>query len=191
MPVNPLEEDVILYKHTQLGIVSRVPDLATICSLEKKGSSGPAEETTSELPKEREALLNKVEVEVDHEEKNQIRQLIKSHQDVFPLPGQPLGWTELVKHDIVTPSQAPIKQAVRRPPSHLKTTAEEEVQKRDDIIEPSNSPWASPVILVKKKDGSIWYCIDNRRLNTVTQKDSYPLPRIDGCLRKGTILLYL
>ena len=52
-----------------------------------------------------------------------------------------------MKHDIVTPSQASIKQVVRRPPFHLKTTAEDEVQKmlKDDIIEPSNSPWASSV----------------------------------------------
>ena len=81
-------------------------------------------------------------------------------------------------------SQTPIKQAVRRPPFHLKTTAEEEVQKmlRDDIIEPSNSSWASTVVLVRKNDGSIRYCIDYRRLNAVTWKDSYPLPRIHDSL---------
>ena len=107
---------------------------------------------------------------MDHEERSQIRQLLKDRQDVFSLPGQPLGRTDLVKHDIVTPSQTPIKQPVQRPPFHLKNTAEEEVQRmlRDDIIEPSNSPWASPVVLVKKKDGSIQYCIDYRRLNAVT-----------------------
>ena len=144
---------------------------------------GPTEETTSELPKELEDLMNKIEVEVDHEEKSQIRQLIRNHQDVFSLPSQPLGRTELVKHDIVTPSQAPIKQPVRRPPFHLKCMADE-VQKmlRDDIIETSNSPWASPVILVEKKDGSIRYCIDYRRLNAVTQKESYQLLRIDDSL---------
>ena len=57
-------------------------------------------ETSSELPQELEVLLDKVEVEVDHEERNQISQLIKNHQDVFSLPGQPLGRTELVKHDM-------------------------------------------------------------------------------------------
>ena len=53
---------------------------------------------------------------------------------------------------------------------------------QDGVIEESNSPWASPVVLVRKKDNTLRYCIDYRRLNAVTRKDSYPLPRIDESL---------
>jgi len=53
---------------------------------------------------------------------------------------------------------------------------------KEDVIEPSAGPWASPVVLVKKKDDTWRFCVDFRRLNAVTKKDVYPLPRIDDAL---------
>ena len=50
------------------------------------------------------------------------------------------------------------------------------------LIRPSSSPWISPVVLVRKKNGKLWFCVDYRKLNSITKKDAYPLPCIDEML---------
>ncbi|CAF4208079.1 unnamed protein product, partial [Adineta steineri] len=87
---------------------------------------------------------------------------------------------------INTGSHSPVAEHPRRV-SHLnRQVINKEVQKmlHNRIIEPSNSPWAAPVVIVKKSDGSPRFCIDYRRLNTITQKDVYPLPRIDDVIER-------
>lgn len=92
----------------------------------------------------------------------------------------------LVKHKVDTGDHPPIKQPVRQFPFvyHDKITKMVEEMKQTGVIQPSSSPWASPVVLVPKKDGSYRFCIDYRRLNSITKKDVYlyPLPRIDDIL---------
>ena len=50
------------------------------------------------------------------------------------------------------------------------------------IIQPSTSPWASPIVLVEKKDGDIRFCVDYRKLNEVSKFDAYPMPRVEEVL---------
>ena len=78
----------------------------------------------------------------------------------------------------------PIKQAARQIPFALRKMVEDMVQNMldQDVIKPSSSPWSSPVVLVEKKDDSKCFCVDYRRLNSVTKMDVFPLPRVDDTL---------
>ena len=136
------------------------------------------------LPLELEELLNRSTDGLSDEQIGELTDLLNAYQDVFATSTNRFGRTSIMQHRIVTGESKPIKQAPRRLPLHLKEKAEEEIEKMlsKGIIEPSSSPWSSPVVLVKKKDGTIRFCIDYRKVNGVTVKDSYPLPRIDDCL---------
>lgn len=96
-----------------------------------------------------------------------------------------LGCTPLVEHKIVTSSE-PIKQRAYRVSPAMQEHMDCEIQKmlRNDVIEPSSSAWSSPVVLVPKKDGSYRFCVDYRKLNSVTKKDAYPIPFISTILDK-------
>lgn len=54
--------------------------------------------------------------------------------------------------------------------------------KQQGVIEESHGPWVSPAVIIKKKDGGLRFCVDYRKLNAVTEKDSYSIPRIDDFL---------
>ena len=103
---------------------------------------------------------------------------------MFSSSPEDIGRTNLVQHAINTGNAAPIRQPPRRLPLGKRAIEQEEISKMIErgVIEPSNSAWASPVVLVTKKDGTPRFCVDYRRLNDVTVKDAYPLPRMDVCI---------
>ena len=108
------------------------------------------------------------------------KRLLQEYHDVFSLEPHELGCTSAVEHTITLTDPAPFKERFRRLPP---TRVEEVRQALSDMlnsgaIRPSQSPWCNAVVLVRKKDGTLRFCIDFRRLNERTKKDSYPLPRI-------------
>ena len=128
-------------------------------------------------------MLDDITADISDQEREQVRQLIESNQGIFSTSEFDLGRTNLVKHVIDTGHNKPFRQQLRRQPLEYLPIIDEHVDKMlaNGICEPSNSPWASNVVLVKKGDGSLRFCIDYRQLNLLTVKDSFPLPRIDTC----------
>ncbi|GFU62527.1 retrovirus-related Pol polyprotein from transposon 17.6 [Trichonephila clavipes] len=123
-------------------------------------------------------------IDLDKKQRCAAGELITEFQSIFSRTFEDFGITRLTKHLIDTVEHPPIKQHPRR----LPFAKQEEVQnlikdmKNNDVIEPSSCPWASPIVLVRNKDGSTRFCVDYRRLNDVTKKEIYPLSRIDDSL---------
>lgn len=114
-------------------------------------------------------------------QKGQMRDVIGHRAIAFSAaPGR----TDLALHHVETQGQKPIQQAPYRVPESVKAAIRAELTEmlQLGIIRPSHSPWASPVVLVPKKDGSTRFCVDYRRLNDYTVSDAYPMPRIDELL---------
>lgn len=97
------------------------------------------------------------------------------------------GNCNVLRHEINLQDR-PIKQAPRRVPLSMRAEVEKILRdmKEQKVIEESCGPWVSPAVIVKKKDGSLRFCVDYRKLNVATVKNSYPLPRVDDLLAGNT-----
>ena len=86
--------------------------------------------------------------------------------------------------EIDTGDTRPKKQPVCRMPFALRTEVAKQLRSMQEagVIQPSSSPWASPVVMVRKRDGTHRFCMDFRELNSVTKADTFPLPRTDDLL---------
>ena len=110
--------------------------------------------------------------------------LLSEFAFIFSKSDTDLGHFKAVYHRIVTRNDEPIKSRMRRTPLHFEKEEEASLKKMLDagVIVESNSEYAHPVCLVRKKDGSVRWCIDMRKLNFYTVKDCFPIPRIEQCL---------
>ena len=118
------------------------------------------------------------------EERQQLYAVLLEYAQVFAEESDDFGRTDKIKHTINTGDAMPVRQPVRRIPPFRREEARRLLSDmlEKDVIQPSSSPWASPIVLVGKKDWSLRYCVDYRKVNGVTRKDAYPLPRVDDTL---------
>ena len=127
------------------------------------------------------ALFRLDQSALNDDERFRLSSLLLSYRSIFACSPDELGHTKVTTHQIPTGDSQPIRVPAYRTPHHLKSVLKDHIDSMLDngIISLSTSPWSSPVVLVRKKDGSYRFCVDFRKLNAVTEKDSFPLPRIE------------
>ena len=194
---NPTSEPMQLYRSTTIGLLQQVELAPGVKPIDVTPGNAPVEvrhtrqgdtpsdggaETVS-LPPELEEMIAEC-VNLGPADTILFKDVVRRFRKLFALKGEPLGRTHVTLHDVDTGDAKPIKCRARRTPIGLRDEAmkEEARMLEQGVIEPSESPWASPVVLVRKKDDSLRYCVDYRKLNKVTKKDSYPLPNMQECL---------
>ena len=179
--INMSEEEMVLPNGSLIGTLVPVLSVSVARSMECVPSTG-----TVELPDYLEDIVRGSHTSLGDSGRQLLRDLLHKYKHVFPAPGEPVtGRSKTVLHEIEINDARPVRCGPRRlAPAGLRR---EQDCVREMLsggqIEPSDSPWASPVVLVTKKDGSTRFCVDYRRLNSLTVKDAYPLPRIDDSLR--------
>ena len=135
--------------------------------------------------------LNHVSLpELDVNRQAEVLTMLEKYKPVFSASDKDVGLASVTSHVIRLTDDTPIFQRPRRFPQPIAEEIERQCQELNslDIIEPSSSPWSSPVVPVRKKDGSIRMCIDYRKLNGVTVPDKFPMPNLADSIfgLKGT-----
>ena len=153
-------------------------------SREVREKSDSVETSDLKVPPHLDELFQKSTKGKNRNEKYAIAKLLTNYQDVFSKNEEDIGLTRLTEHCIDTQGAKPIKQPFRRTPLAFVNEEKAVIDKlkEQDVIRDSNSPWASPILLIHKKDNSVRPVVDYRALNKLCQDDAFPIPKVDDCL---------
>lgn len=186
--VNFSQEDVWLCPRTRLGIVSsaELVENDQMCKVKFHRISADVEQVYVDTKDETfhlrvQSVLDKLDIGGTDDERTTLCALLAKHIDVFTDDDDDLGSTDKAKHEIKLVDDVPVTQPYRRIPPNQYKEVQEHISKllKKGIIQESESSYASPVVVVRKSDGSIRLCVDYRKLKLKTKKDAFPLPRID------------
>ena len=166
-----------------------VPSKTTVCQIQLANIIPPMNTSTDQIPSEGKREddpcipdhLDLGELSTWTEEQQYAaRKLLCDYADTFSKNDLDLGKCNILKHNIHLTDHQPFKERYRRIPPHLFEEVKQHLQEMVEVgaIRKSFSPWASAVVLVRKKDGGLRLCIDLRKLNNRTIKDGYSLPEL-------------
>ncbi|PIK45095.1 hypothetical protein BSL78_18048 [Apostichopus japonicus] len=194
--VNVGDHDITLPKGAPLGELFQVEVLPSSAKEVEIQQTGPnslqvgiqqQHVSTSMVNNNNDQMVPDVDVNTNDLTKEQTQKLtefLRSHQQVFSQHDSDYGCTDTIMHTIPTGDELPSRERYRMIPPKLYKEVKEQLQVMLDkgVIKESYSPWAAPMVLVKKGDGTIRICVDYRKLNDKTRKDAFPLPRIHESL---------
>ena len=181
--LNPTNDHISLVPGTVIGTLESIAAIHTEEEAPVVATATPSDsESHNEVLSELGIDLSQTELET--EQKERLGRFLAENRDVFALNMAELGTTNLCQHEIDTGNHPPITQRPYRVCPEKKEEISRQVDEMLDhgIIRPSFSRWCSPVVLVRKKDGSYRFAVDYRKLNAVTKPLNYPLPRLDDAL---------
>ncbi|CAF0859482.1 unnamed protein product [Brachionus calyciflorus] len=189
----------VIRKHTILGKFSRCEVLKSINNTEELVNiiqddlkvdyiNNIFEAKTDNKPWIPSEIINFKNTNLNKDQINELKKLIDNYSEIFSKNDEDIGTVpeNFGVHDIELSENKPIRQRPYPIPYAKEQVVKECVEKmlKMNIIEPTNSSWASPIVLVKKPDGSERFCVDYRKVNGVTLKDSFPMPNIENRLNK-------
>eukprot|EP00731_Ephydatia_muelleri_P036277 Em0229g3a len=183
--LNPRDSSIVLQKGVELAKMELIEQDLVQLNAASVGKSSGKESSVDQA--ELWSLVLGAGDQLDQNEKEILFSLLMEYKDVFSFRSSDLGHTSLLQHRINTGSKCPIQCPPRRIPQARREDVRRLLREMLDngIVEPSEGPWSSPIVLAKKKDGTLRFCVDYRKVNTITKRDAYPLPRIDDTL--GTL----
>ena len=182
--LNPRNERVTVKKGSQIAVMEPLLEggvqLASVSSVEQN----PNTDISVEKQKQLWQIVLDAGDALSGEEQRHLYAVLLENADLFAEQPDDFGRTEKIKHRINTGNATPVRQPIRRIPPIRREEARKLLSDmlKKDVIQTSRCPWASPIVLVPKKDGSVRFCVDYRKVNNLTRKDAYPLPRVDDTL---------
>ena len=183
---NPFANPVVLHSGMSLGNAELLPESCPMVAVMQDVEEDIALMSAEDPPrKTAEEVMSEIceRSELSDDEKRMLKEFLITYSEAFSVNGE-IGRYSKHPFTIDTGDARPIRQMPRPVPHHQKAEVDRQLDDmlQKGIIKPSSSDWASPILMVRKADGSLRFCLDYRRVNAVTKHDAYPLPNVNDCL---------